>query len=133
MIRSWRESAGRRRARASDVRSPPAGHVAVRGARDRQQRPLFVNYRGERLSGRTCIAWSNGMFRPAARATASALTRCDTRSPRTYGARTLRAIQELLGHVRLSTTQRYTHVNVAQLAEVQEGASEGREESVTSG
>ena len=86
--------------------------------------PLFINFRGRALSGRS-IGRIIKKYAIESGLTADVSPHSMRHTFATHlldGGADLRAVQELLGHESLSTTQKYTHVSLDRLMEVYDKA-----------
>jgi integrase/recombinase XerC len=111
-------------------REVPVGEAALKAlgaylaASGRRHGPLFTNLRGGRLTPRSVHRLVRARARAAGldrRVTPHTLRHTFATHMLGEGA-DLRLIQELLGHRRLSTTQRYTHVSPEHLMRVYDAA-----------
>lgn len=101
-------------------------YVGVRHAfsSDPGQPALFLGERGKPLQRRQAARILEALSHKAGLPTAVGphMLRHSFASHMLQSGADMRAVQELLGHARLSTTQRYTHLNLAQLTQVYDQA-----------
>jgi integrase/recombinase XerC len=120
--------------KGSKERIVPVGETALRVLEDYRRRwpasrrrdgaAVFLNARGTRLTARS-VARIVELYTHRAETRIHASPHSFRHSFATHllnAGADLRAIQELLGHTRLSTTQRYTHVDFTRLAQVYDKA-----------
>jgi len=105
------------------ARQALAGYLAARG-NPPLDTPLFLNARGGRLTSRSVARIIDRYILKLAtiRKISPHTLRHTFATHMLEGGADLRAIQELLGHASLSTTQKYTHVSIDRLMEVYDKA-----------
>lgn len=98
--------------------------VPVMAAESRGMSPVFINRRGGRLTARSVARILNKYVERCGlqRAISPHSLRHSFATHMLNAGADLRAIQELLGHANLSSTQRYTHLNIDKLMEVYDRA-----------